>query len=55
MQKVTNQQDEGDTAHSIPGSEGLIFGIVGEFASYITLWFHTFVEAKVGDSDPEPC
>ena len=51
---MTNQQDDADTAHGIPGGEGLKFGIVGEFASYITLFFHTLVEAKVSDSDPEP-
>ena len=52
--KVTNQHDERDTAHSIPGGEGLKFGIVGKFASYITLCFHTVVETKVSDSDPKP-
>ena len=51
---MTNQHDEGGTAHGIPGGEGLKFGIVGELASYITLCFHTVVEAKVSDSDPEP-
>ena len=30
------------------------FGIVGEFGSIHTLRFHTLVEAKVNDSDPEP-
>jgi hypothetical protein len=51
---VTNQHNEGDTAHGIPGGEGLKVGIVGERTSYITLCFHTLVEAKVSDSDPEP-
>jgi hypothetical protein len=51
---VTNQQNEGDTAYGKPGGEGLKFGIVGEFASCITLCFHTLVEAKVSDSDPKP-
>ena len=31
--KVTNQQDQRDTAHGIPGGEGLKFGVVREFAS----------------------
>ena len=52
--KVTNQHDEGDTAHGIPGGEGLKFGIVREFGSIHTLCYHTVVEAKVNDSDPEP-
>jgi hypothetical protein len=51
---VTNQHDDGDTAHGIPGGEGLIFGIVGEFGSIKTLCFHTLVEAKVSDTDPKP-
>ena len=29
-------------------------GIVGEFRSIHTLYFHTLVEAKVNHSDPEP-
>ena len=52
---MTHQQDEGDSAHGIPGGEGLESGMVGEFASYITLCFHTLVETKVSDSDSEPC
>ena len=51
---MTNQHDDGDTAHGIPGGEGLKFGIVGEFGSITTLCFHTLVEAKISDSDPEP-
>ena len=52
--KVTNQHDERDTAHSIPGGEWLKFRIVGEFGSITTLCFHTLVEAKISNSDPEP-
>ena len=51
---MTYQHDEGDATHSIPGGEGLIFGIVGEFGSINTLCFHTLVEAEVSDTDPEP-
>ena len=29
MYKVTDQHDKGGSAHSIPGGEGLKFGIVG--------------------------
>ena len=54
LYKVTNQYEERDTAQGIPGGEGLEFGIVGECSSIHTLYFHTLVEAKVSDSDPEP-
>ena len=51
---MTNQHDDGDSTHGIPGGEWLIFGIVGEFGSINALCFHTLVEAKVSDTDPEP-
>jgi hypothetical protein len=51
---VTYEHDEENTTHGIPGGIGLKIGIVGEFGSIKSLYFHTLVEAKVGDADPEP-
>ena len=51
---MTYNHDDDDTAQGIPGGVGLKIGMVGKFGSIKSLCFHTLVEAKVSDTDPEP-
>jgi len=50
----TQQHDDADTEHGIPGGVRLKIGMIGEFGSIKSLCFHTLVKAKVGDGDAEP-
>ena len=51
---MTYEHDDDDTTHRIPCGVGLKIRIEGEFGSIKSLYFHTLVEAKVSDGDPEP-
>lgn len=50
----TEEHDDGDATHGIPGGVRLKFGMIGEFGSIESLYFHTLVKANVGDADAEP-